>query len=129
MSFSQWYERICYRRETGYLLNHITLSVRDPDTRQDIYRHQARMISSLLAPMITMSLVMTSYQILDYLVFEKGFLISVVIALVQLCLLSVFTALQLAEYYRLTQYVISTIFIFHSVVTVLFFWEMLPEAL
>ena len=79
--------------------------------------------------MITMSLVMTSYQILDYLVLEKGFLISVVIALVQLCLLSVFMALQLAEYYRLTQYVISTIFIFHSVVTVLFFWEKLPEAL
>ena len=87
------------------------------------------MISSLLAPMITMSLVMTSYQILDYLVLEKGFLISVVIVLVQLCLLSVFMALQLAEYYRLTQYVISAIFIFHSVVTVLFFWEKLPEAL
>ena len=123
------YDSLCYRKETGYQLNHLTLSVRDADTRREICKHQARTINTIITPIIVLCLVMTTYQTLDFFVMKNGFLISVFISFCQLCLILSFYMLQRFEYYRLSQYVISLIFVFHSSVTVLFFWEMLPEAL
>ena len=95
--FMKAYNRFCYRAETQYLLNHLTLDVRDPAIKKEALQYQTAQIRNLILTMFFFALLKFAATIHQNFVTGDGHPLELILSVANLLFLPALCALDFVK--------------------------------
>ena len=126
---AQAYNRFCYKAETQYLLNHLTLSVRDPAIKKEVLKYQLKQIKNLIVPMHIIAVLMIITNFFQFFVKGEGHPLMLILSVVNLLFLPALCVLDFVKRkWGLNTHVILLYcyFFMHSTGAALVYYDQLP---
>ena len=128
--FAQAYNRFCYRAETRYMLNHLTLGVRDPAIKKEVLEYQTKQIRNLIFTLHFFALLMLAAQINQYFFTDEGHPLRLILSVSNLLFLPAVWALDFVKRkWGLNTHVMLfyMVFFLHASISALISSDFLPE--
>ena len=127
--FFQRLHRKLYRKETNYILNYLTLQVKDQEIKKAIFEHRIKQIYKIYWPLVVVTVISFIGSIFNQFVFKNGHPFLIVSAACVLFMILILTILKYIGKAELCIYLPFPFFLIAAITTSLVYTNKLPEIL